>query len=428
MNNNYDFDNNYGYNNSYDFDNNILNSYYTESYKKPKNKKPGMWVKMVAVSLISSMLGAAAVTFYFQFAGTQTNIVQEENSIISSQQNPSDQQTENNGLREVSTGASTNSVSDIAEKVGPSVVGIRVTATSEGIFGLQQSSGEGSGIIYTQNGYIITNYHVIQRTVDTSSKKVANGAKIEVILPSAVDEPYEAQVVGYDSKTDLAVIKIEASNLPAVELGDSDKVKVGEMAIAIGNPGGLELLGSVTLGIISGVNRSIEAENGKQMKLIQTDVAINPGNSGGALVNSQGYVIGINSIKIVADGYEGIGFAIPSNTVKEIADSLINYKYVKGRTLLGVSIDQRYNEQVAKQNNLPAGVYVQDVTLFSGAYKAGIKAGDIITKFAGQSVKSYNDLDEIKSSYKPGDTVEVEIYRNGKTQTVQVTLDEDQGN
>jgi serine protease Do len=418
-------------NNNYDFNNNNINSYYTENIKKPKNKTPGILVKMIAVSLISSMLGAAAVTFYYEFAEPRTNIIKEENSRSSQQpdnSNTSGQQTGNNGFSEVSIAASTTTVPDIAEKVGPSVVGIKVTAIHGGKFGLQQSGGEGSGIIYSQDGYIITNYHVIQNAVDISSKKVASGAKIEVILPSRVDEPYDAQVVGYDSKTDLAVIKIEALKLPAVELGDSDKVKVGEVAIAIGNPGGLEYMGSVTMCIVSGLNRSIETENGNQMKLIQTDVAINPGNSGGALVNSQGRVIGINSIKIIANGYEGLGFAIPSNTVKEIADSLINYKYVKGRTLLGIKIDRRYNEQVAQQNNLSAGVYVQDVTFFGSAYKAGIKAGDIITKFAGQTVKSYDDLDKIKGSYKPGDAVQVEIFRNGETRTVQITLDEDQGN
>lgn len=409
-----------------------FSSYYKENYAKPKYRKHGLLFQMIAVSLVSSILGGAVVGSYFTLMAPSA--ASASKNYGSSQQSGSstsgDSQNGSSMASKVSVDYTTSGVSAIAEKVGPSVVGIRTTATSNkgGIFGLQQSGGEGSGIVYTSDGYIITNYHVIESAIDTSNKKIASGAKIEVVLPNQEDQSYAAQVVGYDSKTDLAVIKIEASNLPAVELGNSDEVKVGEMAVAIGNPGGLEYMGSVTMGIISGLNRTIQGDSGNSLKLIQTDVAINPGNSGGALVNSQGQVIGINSVKIVADGYEGLGFAIPINAVKEITDNLIQYKYVKGRSYLGISVDQRYTEQVAKQYKMPAGVYVQDVTPLSGAYKAGIQAGDIITKFDGQSIKSYSDLENAKNGHKPGDTVSIEIYRDGQTKTVQIKLDEDQNN
>lgn len=404
-------------------------AYYTEKYTKSERKKKGL-LQMIAVSLVSSILGAALVGSYFQFLapGFKSAATERYNSQQSESSDTGESQGSSGTFSNIAIENSDSTVSAIAEKVGPSVVGIRTTAATRGMFGLQQQSGEGSGIVYTKDGYIVTNYHVIQNAVDQSSKKVASGAKIEVVLPSKKDEPYEAQVVGYDSRTDLAVIKIEASNLPAAEWGNSDNLKVGELAVAIGNPGGLEYMGSVTAGVISGLNRTIETENGKILKLIQTDAAINPGNSGGALVNSKGQVIGINSVKIVAEGFEGIGFAIPSNTVKEIVDNLMEYKYVKGRPYIGISIDQRFNEQVAKLNNLPTGVYVADVDLLSGAYKAGIKAGDIITKFDGQTVKSYNELESLKNEHKPGDVISVEIYREGQTLTVQVKLGEDMSN
>ncbi len=400
-------------------------SFYKENHSIPQKKKHGVFLQMLAVSLISSILGGAVAGSYLWFAAP--GFATAAQSYNSRDTVTGNSQTNSGLLSNVSMETSSTGVSAIADKLGPSIVGIKTTASSLGRFGLEESGGEGSGIIYSSDGYVVTNYHVVESAVDTSSKSIAKNAKVEVVLPSDKDKYYEATLVGYDSKTDLAVIKIQASNLPAVEFGDSDNLKVGETAIAIGNPGGLEYMGSVTMGIISGLNRTIETESGSQ-KLIQTDVAINPGNSGGALVNSKGQVVGINSVKIVADGYEGLGFAIPSNTVKEITDSLINYKYVKGRPSLGISVDQRFNAQLAQQYNMPEGVYVKEVTPLSGAYKAGIEAGDIITRLDGQAVTSYDELSSVKNTHKPGDTVSVEIYRDGKTMTVQVKLDEDRSN
>jgi serine protease Do len=256
---------------------------------------------------------------------------------------------------------------------------------------------------------------------------VGKGAKIEVFLPSQKDKPYTAEVVGFDVRTDLAVIKIGGTNLPAAELGDSDILKVGELAVAIGNPGGLEYMGSVTVGVVSGLNRTIQSETGKELKLIQTDAAINPGNSGGALVNSKGQVIGVNSIKIAAQGFEGLGFAIPINEAKKITDDLMQFKYVTGRPILGIVPDTRFNEDVAKKYNVPVGVLVAEVSPLSGAYKAGIQVGDIITKFDGKAVKDRTELDELRNKHKVGDVATVEIYRDEAYQTLKVTLSEDKG-
>ncbi|WP_252891160.1 S1C family serine protease [Thermoclostridium stercorarium] len=210
------------------------------------------------------------------------------------------------------------------------------------------------------------------------------------------------------------------------------------MAIAIGNPAGLEFMGSVTQGIISGLNREIQVGNGKTLKVIQTDAAINPGNSGGALVNSKGQVIGVNTVKISGSEYEGLGFAIPINTAMEIANSLISDGYVKGRPQLGVSIDTRFTEELAKSYNVPVGLLVADVSPLSAAYNAGIKAGDIIVEFNGVPVKTFSELENEKNKYKAGDTVTLRIYRikntnargqyDGEYLDIQVTLGEDKGN
>ena len=323
-------------------------------------------------------------------------------------------------------------IAEVAEKVGPSVVGIKTTiSTRDFFFGLTESnpSGSGSGVVFKENGYILTNNHVIENALETGTNNINDNCKIEVILPSKIDKVYEAKVVGRDPKTDLAVLKIEKKGLSAIEFGDSDKLRVGETAIAIGNPGGLEYMGSVTSGIISGLNRTLALENGRELKLVQTDAAINPGNSGGALVNAKGQLIGINTVKIAGSEYEGLGFAIPSNKVKEICDSLVKFKYVKGRPLIGIMIDLRYTESVAKRNNMPVGVFVASVELLSSAYRAGIKEGDIITEFGDVKVKNISELNKEKDKYKSGDEVRVKIYKSStrKTKPVKIKLGEDVG-
>ena len=403
-------------------------SYYNENHKAKKDKRKITISQLIAVALISAIIGGMIFSgaFMFIMPKLQGTLGQILNKDIKNTQNP---------VQVNIAKYDPNIVTAVAQKVGPSIVGIRLTmnvssSTSPFSFGQnQQGTIEGSGIIFKSDGYIVTNNHVIEQAYNTVDGKLDSSAKIEVFLPSDASKPFTATVVGRDSMTDLAVLKIDATNLPTVEFGDSDSVLVGETAITIGNPGGMELMGSVTAGVISGLNRTITIDNNKMMKLIQTDASINAGNSGGALVNSQGLVIGINTIKIGGQGYEGLGFAIPANTVKSITDSLINNKYVPGRPLLGIQFDTRYNADVAKQYSMPAGLYVADVTLMGGAQKAGIVKGDIITKFNNEAVADYDKILELIGKQKPGDTVKIEFYRDTdkKTSTVDVTLTENKG-
>jgi len=402
-------------------------AYYTENIKKTKPKKIGAW-QLILVSVLSSVLGAgmmfAAVIYLAPALSTGAS------KILGLPESTTETSKSDNGVyKKIEITQSESPVEAVAEKVGPSIVGIQVTVPSKinFFFDLEENGvGYGSGIIIRKDGYILTNNHVIEATLASQmSNKMIDGAKIEVILPSNKDVTYEAKIVGRDERTDIAVLKIDVDNLPVAELGDSDSVKVGELAVAIGNPGGMDYMGSVTAGIISGVDRTITLDNGRELKLIQTDAAINPGNSGGALANSQGQVIGINTIKISATDIEGLGFAIPINEAKDIAESLIDYKYVKDRPYIGVVIDNSFTEDDAKQLNVPAGLLVYEVQPLSAAYKAGIHTGDIITKFDGVKVTKFKELEDQKDKHKPGDEVEVEVYRDGETLKLKLVLGEE---
>ncbi|WDU83127.1 S1C family serine protease [Caloramator sp. Dgby_cultured_2] len=284
---------------------------------------------------------------------------------------------------------------------------------------MSQNKSEGSGIIFDKNGYIMTNYHVVEYADPKNS--YSKYTTLEVFLPDG--RQAKGKFIGGDRKTDLAVIKVDLSDLPVAELGDSSSIEVGELAVAIGNPLGLDFAGSVTAGIISAVNRKVQIDD-RTLNLIQTDAAINPGNSGGALVNSKGQVIGINTVKISSTGLEGLGFAIPINDAKPIIDQLVMFGYVKGRPFIGIS-GREITETIAKMYNIPQGVYIIGVTPNTGAYKAGIQAGDILIKLAGQEIKSLKDVDAVKSRYKAGDTVDAVIYRNGKKIALKLTFSEE---
>ncbi|HHU89593.1 MAG TPA: PDZ domain-containing protein [Clostridiaceae bacterium] len=406
-------------------------SFYNESYKKPaKGKFKGLVAPMLIVALISSLLTGGIVGAYFTYGLPEK---------YSGAANPPGNTYVSENIRqiEIIDGTTTSAETVVAEKVSPSIVGISITYQYyDRFFGSAQNKGQGSGIIYSSDGYIITNNHVIENAMSGSGgNKVAPNARIEVILPNQIDHPYEATVVGRDSKTDIAILKINVSELPAAEFGDSDKIKVGQKAIAIGNPAGLEFMGSVTSGIISGLNRRIEFDDGTVLRLIQTDAAINPGNSGGALLDSEGKVIGINTSKIGGAGYEGLGFAIPSNNAVEVAESLIKSGYVTGRPQIGIVVDTRFNATIAENNGVPEGILVYEVQPLSAAFMAGVKTGDIITKFNGVDIKSFDELEREKNKYKAGDKVELTIYRipqkgdasQGKYITLELILGEDKG-
>ena len=311
------------------------------------------------------------------------------------------------------------STEEIAAKVSPCVVQI-ITYVEQTSFNPFQSFtaapkkteyGSGSGIIISEDGYLVTNNHVI-----------ADADQIMITLSSG--EEFEASLIGTDAKTDLAVLKIDGSGLPAAELGDSSSLAVGEPAIAIGNPLGQQFSGSVTLGIISSLNRKITID-GTTYNLIQTDAAINSGNSGGALVNRHGQIIGINSVKISASGVEGLGFAIPIDDAKPIIEDLMTHGYVRGRPSIGVELAE-LSPMISRYYQLPLsyGLYVNAVTEGSGAQKAKLVPGDIITAVDGKEVISVAELGDIKDAKKVGEALSLSVYREGKTITVSVILGE----
>ena len=316
-----------------------------------------------------------------------------------------------------------------ANKILPSIVGIQVTytATSNSFFGFgmpttSEASATGSGIIISNDGYIVTNNHVIDTSSSNSSYSyydISDAKSVKVKLYGS-DELYDAKIVGKDSQTDLAVLKIEKTGLVAAEFADSDEATVGEFAMAVGSPLGLDT--TVTTGIISAVNREVQSE-GTTYVCIQTDAAINSGNSGGALVNSDGKVIGINTLKLSGSGVEGIGFAIPINSTTDIIDDLIEHNKVL-RPYIGIT-GINLDEQTVKAYKLATlGVYVRNVQNFSPAEKCGLQSGDIIIKADNKDIKTMEELNEIKNTHKIGETMTLTINRNGHEKNITITLEE----
>lgn len=271
------------------------------------------------------------------------------------------------------------------------------------------SESLGTGFFISADGYIVTNNHVV------------DGAdSVTVTLNSG--DTLDAIVVGTDAKTDIAVLKVEGSNFTYSVFGDSSTLRIGEPCIAIGNPLGT-LTGTVTTGVISALERTINVD-GQEMTLLQHDAAINEGNSGGPLYNMKGEVVGINNAKTAALGVEGLGFAIPVNSVKSVIEDLINVGYVTGRPYIGISV-QEITEAQARYYNVVAGVGVVGVTSGSPAERAGLKYGDIITAANGKQTLTLDALNDVKESLKVGDVMELTVWRDGKTLTIRVTLAED---
>lgn len=351
---------------------------------------------VILCCVLSAVIGVVSSTVIFNLADKDDNI-----------QIPSQQNTETTSNVNISIDETASSIAEaVAIKASDSVVGIRTTTAVTSFFGGSgESTGTGSGVIYSSDGYIITNYHVIEEAANSRN------SKIEVFVENETENSYQATVVGYNISTDLAVLKIDAKGLQAVEIGDSDELKVGQYVITIGAPGGLEFMDSVTYGIISGLDRVVSTDS--SLKLIQTDAAINPGNSGGALLDSQGRLIGINSSKIVAEEFEGMGFAIPVGTVVEKCNKIIAREN-EPTPYIGISVSEKYTSQVLAYYGYPSGAVVLSVADDSPAHKAGISRGDIITKFNGTEIEEYTQLDDIINDLDPGSKVEVEIYRSGK--------------
>ena len=293
------------------------------------------------------------------------------------------------------------SLPDIYDKVAPSVVGVSCT--------LRNGSATGTGIIISEDGYIITNAHVVEDAVSV------------MIVDSEMNE-YSAEIIGSDAQTDIAVLKIDETGLTPCEFGSSSNIRIGELTVVIGNPLGFELYGSMSSGIISGLNRSITIGE-KKMTLIQTTASITNGNSGGPLINAYGQVIGITSAKVASIYGENLGFAIPIDNAIPIINDLMKYGYVTGRPMIGIS-GEDITSIMSMFYRIPEGVYVRFITPDSGAELAGIKAGDIIIGADGETVTTMDDLNEIKNRFSAGDTITLTIYRDGESMDVDVVMTE----
>ena len=302
-----------------------------------------------------------------------------------------------------------------SEKVSDSVVGI--LCYSDDVpdqADTTTASSQGSGIIFSQDGYVITNAHVI------GNSKTAYAIRVV----TSDGKVYKAGVVGYDSRTDIAVLKMEdAKGLTPATFGDSSQLEVGQDIIVVGNPGGLDYQNTTTKGVISALDRKLSTSS--LTKYIQTDAAINPGNSGGPLVNYYGQVVGITTSKIVSETYEGMGFAIPSQTVKNIVDTLVKNGYVEGRVKIGISGIAVTSDQ-ASNYNIPQGIYVQSIVSGGPCDGTSLKEGDIITEVDGETITSFADVYAILETHKPGDKIKVKYYSSSSGDgEVEITLQED---
>ena len=402
----------------------------TNKYNEKKIKNKSGFGKTVLLPFFSGVVGCALVIgTCFGIPSIRSAIMNDSEGSLS---NTSNNSNESSGyVSQIALSNYSDTAVYAANKILPSIVGVKVEYTVNNpvlaMFGQNSTSSAtatGSGIIISEDGYILTNNHVISTSSTDSSNsnsyyQISEASKITVTLFGDTTE-YEASIVGKDEETDLAVIKIDKTGLTKAEFADSDSIKVGEFAMAVGNPVGMD--STVTCGIVSAVNREVTDSDGKTYTLIQTDAAINEGNSGGALVNSEGKVIGINTLKLSGTGIEGIGFAIPINSTTDITSQLIEYSKVK-RPYIGIT-GMDLSEELASANNLVVGVYVKSVEDFSSAEKAGIKPGDVIIEADGTKVTTMDDLNKVKNSHKIGDEMKIKVNRDGQERELTVTLGE----
>lgn len=397
-------ENNYGnYNDSNQYTNpnfTFVNDNNVNRERVENRKKTAKWVSVVAGGVIVALLGGSIGSY-------STYKIMKKDKVVSSVSYaaPEFSSSDDGSL----------TISEAFEKVKPAVVTISTKSIQELYGGLysQEVEGLGSGFIINEDGYILTNYHVIEGSTD-----------VKVLLSDGNEA--SAKVVNYDSSMDIAMLKLEeGTSIPGVaELGDSDALYPGQDVIAIGTPLSKEFAQTLTKGVVSAVGRHVESESRSTLEVIQTDAAINAGNSGGPLVNTKGQVIGINSMKLgnssssssSSASIEGMGFSIPINVAKERIDSLS-----KPLLTLGISV-VTIDSSKAVQTGYPEGLYVKSVTEGSPAEKAGIKQGDVIIEFDGTRVKTYDELNSIKSKKDDGDTVKITVQRNNQQVDLQVTL------
>lgn len=385
-------------------------------YKKFDGEKYDVKTNIL-IPFISGIVGASLVS------ATCFGIPTIKSKLLSNDNNIQEASSVVTSINSTTTQISLSDFSDTAifaaNKALPSIVGISISYNVSFWGRTQEAEASGSGVVISSNGYILTNNHVVSSSDSSYYYQVSEATSIKVSFANS-DTVYDATIVGTDELTDLAVIKIDATGLTAAELGNSDNIQVGEFVLAIGNPLGLDT--SVTSGIVSALNRSITSEDGTTYNVIQTDCAINSGNSGGALVNSNGQVIGINTLKLSGTGIEGVGFAIPINDTAEIYNQLIKYGKVL-RPYIGFS-GSDLSKGVASRYNLPTGIYVESIDNNSNTNNSGLNVGDVITAINGQEVATMEELNEIKNKLSIGDIVTLTVYRNNKNIDIKIKLSE----
>lgn len=419
-NNNENFEN---LNNQNDFQNYNSESVNKFSYKPENKKSKGRKILTGIIAVLSVFaIGTTSIVGYSLITGTGLGKDSSDTSLQTSQNNKSSTDSTSSSssvdrsnlpsIIQLATPSDAMTIPDIVDKVSPSVVGISCMTSSGTV--------TGTGIIMSTDGYIITNAHVVD-----------GATTISVVLPSSYsdessessdDETITAELVGKDSQTDLAVVKIDKTGLTAAEFGTSSEIRVGEVSIVIGNPLGFDLANSVTAGIISATDRTLTIED-RTMNLIQTDASINSGNSGGPLINAYGQVIGITSAKVSSTYGEGLGFAIPIDEATPIIDDLIQYGYVTGRPTLGIS-GENVTDVYSQYYDIPKGFFVRSVESGSAAEEAGIQVNDIVIGIEGNLIESIEEFNEIKEKYKAGDKITVSVYRDGEIIDKDVTLGE----
>lgn len=394
-----------------------------QKFKQTKPPKKSGFGRTVFVPFLAGIVGASlTVGVCFKVPEVRKALIGEQpKTSYSAPKTESNKGTSDTATVSADYMAFSNNSIQVAKTVLPSIVGIEIKYNVSSFWGNSEATATGSGVIISEDGYIITNNHVVSTETSSSSFYTITEAKGLTVKLYGDEKEYEAKIIGTDAYTDLAVIKIDATGLTPAVLGDSDELQVGEFAMAIGNPLGMDF--TVTSGIISAVNREVSASDGTSYLAIQTDAAINSGNSGGALVNLKGEVIGINNLKLSGEGIEGIGFAIPINSTTDVVNQLIEFKTVK-RPYIGVT-GQGIDSSITEIYGLPAGVSVKEVEEGSPADKAGLQKGDIITKIESKEVSTVTELNKVKYTYKIGDTVTLTILRNGQEQEIKLTLGEE---
>lgn len=394
----------------------VTRTHRAKGVKKPKKpRQPGKPVSLTRKSLALLIALCVVVSALFGFGGSYlANALSGGHSGSSKTASVS-----KNGYKLEDATGSKMTVQEVTNKTKDSVVEIKTESVSADAW-MQQyvTEGAGSGVVMTADGYIMTNNHVI----DGASK---------ITVTTSDDKEYEAKLVGTDSITDIAVLKISAKNLTPATYGNSDQLAVGDMAVAIGNPLG-ELGGTVSAGIISALDREL-AIDGKTMTLLQTDASINPGNSGGGLFNGDGQLIGIVVAKSSGSNVEGLGFAIPINKAADVAQQLMDKGYVSDQPSTGMSYAESSqgngaaqffgNSQDSQSQSSSAAVYIQEVT-GTNAKKAGFQSGDLVYAVDGTRITSFNTLSSIVTSHKVGDKLTYTIVRGNQTKEIKLTLEE----